>query len=69
MKAVMKPRQRLGAFLSGQPIDRVVCVPLILNHAARVIVSFHDFQATPSNEILLGRISAMIRQGADMGLA
>jgi 3-dehydroquinate dehydratase I len=35
-------------------------------HAVRVILSFHDFQATPSNETLLGRISAMIQQGADI---
>ena len=35
-------------------------------HAARVILSFHDFQATPSNEMLLARIAAMVRQGADI---
>jgi 3-dehydroquinate dehydratase-1 len=35
-------------------------------HAAHVILSFHDFQATPSNEILLARISEMVRQGADI---
>lgn len=32
----MTPKERLGAFLTGQPIDRVVTVPLVLNHAARV---------------------------------
>ena len=37
------------------------------SHAVRVIVSFHDFQATPSNEAMLGKLSAMIRQGADIG--
>lgn len=33
---MMTPKERMGAFLTGQPIDRVVTVPLILNHAARV---------------------------------
>jgi len=32
----MSPSERIGAFLSGKPIDRFPCVPLILNHAARV---------------------------------
>jgi uroporphyrinogen decarboxylase len=26
----------MGAFLTGQPIDRIPCVPLILNHAVRI---------------------------------
>ena len=32
----MTPKERAGAFFSGQPTDRVMCVPLILNHDARV---------------------------------
>jgi 3-dehydroquinate dehydratase I len=32
----------------------------------RVILSFHDFTATPSGETLLGKISAMVSQGADI---
>ena len=35
-------------------------------HGARVILSFHDFEATPANETLVARIAAMIRQGADI---
>jgi 3-dehydroquinate dehydratase-1 len=35
-------------------------------HAARVIVSFHDFHATPSDEILFDKVAAMISQGADI---
>jgi len=31
----MTPKERLGAFLSGQAYDRVPVVPLILNHATR----------------------------------
>jgi len=32
----------------------------------RVILSFHDFQATPSNEAMFANISAMVDQGADI---
>ena len=32
----MSPAERFGAFLGGKPLDRFLCVPLILNHAARV---------------------------------
>jgi 3-dehydroquinate dehydratase I len=35
-------------------------------HGARVILSFHDFQATPSSEALLGQIATMVQQGADI---
>ena len=35
-------------------------------HGVRVVLSFHDFQATPNDEVLLARITAMIRQGADI---
>jgi 3-dehydroquinate dehydratase-1 len=34
--------------------------------AVRVIVSFHDFQATPSHETLFTTISAMVAAGADI---
>jgi len=37
MKDEMTPRERMSAFLAGKEIDRPPCVPLILNHAARVI--------------------------------
>jgi 3-dehydroquinate dehydratase-1 len=33
---------------------------------ARVILSFHDFNATPGQEYLLATIAAMIRQGGDI---
>jgi 3-dehydroquinate dehydratase-1 len=32
----------------------------------RVILSFHDFQATPGNDVLLATISDMVDQGADI---
>lgn len=35
-------------------------------HGVRVILSFHDFEKTPSNEILLDKISSMICQGGDI---
>jgi len=36
-KDSMSPRERFEAFLTGKTIDRFLCVPLILNHAARVM--------------------------------
>ena len=32
----MSPKERIGAFMAGKAIDRFPCVPLILNHAARI---------------------------------
>ena len=34
--------------------------------AAAVILSFHDFSATPSQEFLLATIAAMVREGGDI---
>ena len=31
----MTPKERLGAFMTGQPLDRILTIPLILNVAAR----------------------------------
>jgi uroporphyrinogen decarboxylase len=31
----MTPKERIGTLLQGQPIDRVPCVPVLLNHCAR----------------------------------
>ncbi len=52
--------------LSNGPAIVEQIIKIAHDNATRVIVSFHDFQATPSKEILLGTISAMIRQGADI---
>jgi len=35
MSPEMTPKERFLAFLQGQPVDRYLCVPLILNHANR----------------------------------
>ena len=32
----MTPRERMAAYLGGEAVDRHPCVPLVLNHAARV---------------------------------
>ncbi len=32
----MTPKERMAAFLQGQEVDRPLCAPLILNHAARI---------------------------------
>lgn len=46
-----------------------VLKPLVHNaheHGKRVILSFHDFESTPNNDVLLDRISTMVGQGADI---
>ena len=35
-------------------------------HNVRVILSFHDFNGTPDNEMLLAKVGAMIENGADI---
>jgi len=45
------------------------CQPVIQlarKHGTRVILSCHDFKATPPNEVLLGTIGAMKHAGADV---
>ncbi len=37
MRDRMTPKERLTALMTGQPVDRTPCVPLVLNHAARVL--------------------------------
>jgi uroporphyrinogen decarboxylase len=37
MMTGLTPKERIANFLSGKPVDCVPCVPLILNHAARVL--------------------------------
>jgi len=44
-----------------EPIMRVA-----REHGVRVILSFHDFDQTPANEELLGKIDLMYHQGADV---
>ena len=39
---------------------------LAREQGARLILSFHDFEATPSADVLLGKISLMVREGADI---
>lgn len=62
----MTPKERIGAFLAGQKIDHVPCVPLILNHAARLIgVTIRQY--TRSGETM-GRahVAAYRRYGQDL---
>lgn len=62
----MTPKERIGAFLSGQKIDRVPCVPLILNHAARIIgVTIRQY--TMSGETMgQAHVAAYRRYGQDL---
>lgn len=41
-------------------------MPLARECGARVLLAMHNFEATPSNEVLLGQISTMRARGADI---
>ncbi|MBM4018547.1 MAG: uroporphyrinogen decarboxylase [Planctomycetes bacterium] len=66
MSSEPAPKERIGAFLSGKPIDRVPCVPLILNHAARVLgVKVRQYA---TDGLVMGRanVAAWRRYGHDL---
>jgi 3-dehydroquinate dehydratase I len=52
--------------LSNEPefLTRVIDAARAAN--VRVVMSFHDFDKTPGNDFLLGKIAAMVEQGADI---
>jgi 3-dehydroquinate dehydratase-1 len=68
----------IESVLRSGPVDIVdlelsngpeVLKPLIRSaheHGTRVILSFHDFESTPGNDVLLERISTMVAEGADI---
>ena len=68
----------IGAVLQSGLIDLVdveLCngaeflAPLLKTaheHGARVILSFHNFKATPEKEVLAGKITEMVDMGADI---
>ncbi len=66
MNDTMSPKQRVGAFLTGQPVDRLPCVPLILNHAARILgVPVRDY-ATDGTTMGRAHVAAFRRYGHDL---
>jgi len=62
----MSPKERVGAFLTGKPVDRLPCVPLILNHAARVLGV--PVKAFATDGLLMGRanVTAFRRYRQDL---
>lgn len=62
----MTPKQRVGALLAGQPIDRVVVVPLILNHAARVLGVRVSEYARDGEVMGRAQVAAYRRYGQDL---
>ena len=66
MNATPTPKQRIGAFLAGKPVDRPPCVPLVLNHAARVLgVKVRDY-ATDGQVMGRAHVAAYRRYGQDL---
>lgn len=52
--------------LANEPEFLNSLMPLAREHGVPVILAFHDFQATPSSDCLVGKIAAMSAAGADV---
>jgi len=66
MSGESTPKERVGALLSGRRPDRVPCVPLILNHAARVIGVKVRQYATDGEVMGRAHVAAYRRYGHDL---
>ncbi len=66
MNPEMTPKERMGAFLTGKPVDRIPVVPLILNHAARVTGATISEHATDGEVMGRAHIAAYRRYGQDL---
>lgn len=66
MKDEMTPKERIGAFLAGDAIDRTPCVPLILNHAARLIGESIKSYGTDGAVMGAAHVAAYRRYGQDL---
>jgi len=62
----MTPKERIGAFLAGKPVDRLPCVPLILNHAARLIKVKIGRYVTDGRVMGQAHVAAYRRYGQDL---
>ena len=65
-KDKMTPKERIGAFLQGEPIDRLPCAPLILNHAAHVLGVKVIEHAKSGETMGKAHIAAFRKYGQDM---
>jgi uroporphyrinogen decarboxylase len=61
----MTPKERVGAFLQGQPIDRVVAAPVLLNAASRVVGYNVREMVTDAEKLATAHVAAYRKYGAD----
>ncbi len=66
MSDSVTPRERIDAFLAGKPVDRPPCVPLILNHAARLIGASIKSYGTDGAVMGASHVAAYRRYGQDL---
>ncbi len=66
MRDLMTPKERLTALMTGQPVDRTPCVPLVLNHAARVLGCRIDEYSTDGRVMARAHVAAYRRYRQDM---
>ncbi len=66
MRDRMTPKERLSALMTGQAVDRTPCVPLVLNHAARVLGCRIDEYSTDGRVMARAHVAAYRRYRQDM---
>lgn len=62
----MTPKERMGAFLTGQPLDRVPIIPLVLNIAARLAGMTVGEHCRDGAKMGAAHVAAWRRLGQDM---
>jgi uroporphyrinogen decarboxylase len=66
MRDRMTPKERLTALMSGRTVDRTPCVPLVLNHAARVLGCRIGEYSTDGRTMARAHVAAYRRYRHDM---
>ncbi len=62
----MTPKERMAAFLAGEPIDRIPVIPLILNHATRAAGMTVREHARDGTKMGQAHVAAYRLYGQDM---
>lgn len=65
----MTPMERLGAFLSGKPMDRIMAMPIICSMSASVIGKTHKWKRQSAENEAICQIEAYKRFGNDLLVA
>ena len=65
----MTPMERLGAFMNGQPMDRIMAMPVICSMSASVVGQTHAWKRQSAENEAFCQIEAYKRFGNDLLVA